>query len=215
MVSRYQQGVKTGLVSRLQEWANRDMSNLYDYHARLRTWRRLLKPSGFAVRRFEPDSFVDGSLYQDFLDAVGVGLRADDLQQVSKRNESLDAESVEFFRLLNLARVENEGIELGPIDNWRLAVRLAEVSTGPTLTLPDPALDEFMSRWEASNRAVALDCFGDDTGQLFRTPRRTRHTTTSQHLDPGRLDHFFEVAKLPEQWHVPIRRIAEREANAI
>ncbi len=71
----------------------------------------LLEPTEFVVRRFERDSFVDGSLFQDFLDAVGIDVRADELQQVLNRNESLDAEAVEFLRLLNVYRVQNEGAE--------------------------------------------------------------------------------------------------------
>jgi len=41
MVSRYQQGVKIGWIVRLLEWAQEDMSALYDYHARIRTWQQL------------------------------------------------------------------------------------------------------------------------------------------------------------------------------
>ena len=44
MISRYQQGVKTGWVLRLREWAQEDMSGLYDYHARIRGHEQLLPP---------------------------------------------------------------------------------------------------------------------------------------------------------------------------
>ena len=80
MVSRYQQMVKIGEVRRLAEWAQQDMARTYDYHARLRTWAELLEPTEFVVRRFERDRFVDGSLHQDFLDAVGIDARADELR---------------------------------------------------------------------------------------------------------------------------------------
>jgi hypothetical protein len=212
MVSRYQQGVKIGWVMRLREWAQEDMSSLYDYHARLRTWRRLLEPTELVVRRFEPDSFVDGSLYQDFLDAAGIEVRVKDLEVVPRRNESLDAECVEFLRLLNLHRVENEGETPGVIDNRHLVKRLSETSTGPVLTLPAAFLDTFMAQWEESNRRVALDILSDESGQLFHLPRKTRDCTTRQHLDPSRLDHFLDVAEIPERVHAPLRRLAEREA---
>jgi hypothetical protein len=211
MVSRYQQGVKIGWVVRLRDWAQEDMSSLYDYHARLCTWQRLLEPTELVVRRFEPESFVDGSLYQDFLDAAGIKVRAEDLEVVPKRNESLDAECVEFLRLLNLHRVENEGETPGVIDNRHLVKRLSETSTGPVLTLPAAFLDTFMAQWEESNRRVALDILGDESGQLFHMPRKIRDSTTSQHLDPARLDHFLELAELPDRLHAPLRRLAERE----
>jgi hypothetical protein len=211
MVSRYQQGVKIGWVQRLREWAREDMSSLYDYHARLRLHERALGPSACVVRRFEPAGFVAGSLFQDFLDAAGVDVRAADLVPVSSRNLSLDAESVEFLRLLNLHRVEHEGAVPGLIDNRQLAARLTEAAAGPVLTLPEPVLDEFMAQWEQTNEQVARDFLGD--GQpLFRLPRRTEGTTAEQRLDPARLDRFLELLQLPEQLHAPLRRLAEQEA---
>ncbi|HET7326703.1 MAG TPA: hypothetical protein VFJ14_05380 [Nocardioidaceae bacterium] len=115
--------------------------------------------------------------------------------------------------MLNLYRVENEAATVGLIDNRRLVTRLAEVSTGPSLTLPGRVLDEFMLQWAESNRRVALDFLGDESGQLFRAPRRTASTTTEQHLDPARLDYFLALLELPEQVHAPLRKVVEREAK--
>jgi hypothetical protein len=213
MVSRYQQGVKIGWIIRLRDWAQEDMSHLYDYHARLQLHERLLAPTEFVVRRYEPDSFVNGSLYQDFLDAAGIDASADDFVQGPDRNLSLDAESVEFLRLLNLYRVENEGGTPGLIDNRTDAARLAEVSDGPVLSLPASSLDRFMARWAATNEQVARRYLGAADGQLFRLPRKTQNISTEQRLDPDRLDHFFTVLELPERLHVPLRRLAEREAS--
>jgi len=211
--SRYQQVVKTGEVRRLAERTKRlDLSSTYDYHTRLSTWQRLVEPTEFVVRRFERDSFVDGSLFQDFLDAAGVDVRADDLEQVEPRNESLDAEAVEFLRLLNIHRVETEGAEVGRIDNRKLIAPLSAGSTGPTLTLPEGMVGDFMALWEDSNRAVAREFLGDESGQLFRSGRKTRNTTAEQVLDPSRIDHFVTMLELPQEWQGPLRRLAEREA---
>ena len=213
--SRYQQVVKIGEVRRFTERTEQmNSAATYDYHTRLDTWRRLVEPTEFVVRRFERDAFVDGSLYQDFLDATGVDLRASELEQVEPRNESLDAEAVEFLRILNIYRVENEGARPGLINNRRLTARLAESSNGPTLTLPEGQLDSFMALWEKSNEAVARDFLGDETGQLFVSSRRTRNTTTEQRLEPARLDHYLELLELPMPMHDPLRRLAEREARS-
>jgi hypothetical protein len=214
IVSRYAQGVKVGWVVRLRDWAQEDMSGLYDYHARLSTWQRLVEPNEFVVRPFERERFVDGSLYQDFLDAVRIDAHAADLTQVPDRNKSLDAESVEFLRLLSLYRIEHEGATPGLIDHRPLLKRLTQSSTGPTLTLPASVLDEFMARWKTPNRAVAREFVGDETGQLFRAPRKSHNTTTDQHLDPARLDHFITLLELPNVMHRALRRVAEREARA-
>jgi hypothetical protein len=227
LVSRYQQVVKVGETRRLGDptpqvdrprrsssWASRQGSGTYDYYERLRTWESLLGPDRFVVRRFEPDRFVDGSLYQDFLDAAGIDACAEQMKPGEPRNESLDAESVEFLRILNILRSENpDSAALVPIDR-PLRKRLAAASTGPTLTLPTAYLDEFMARWEESNRRVAREMLGDESGELFRRPRKTRNTTTEQYLDPSRLDHFLALLELPEQTHAPLRELVDREAKA-
>lgn len=215
LVSRYQQVVKVGETKRLTEWAgDPGHSDTYDYYLRLSTWERLLEPDEFLVRRFEPDSFVEGSLLQDFLVAVGVEARADEMAQSPRRNPSLDAESVEFLRLFNLYRVENEGARVGLIHNRALVKRLAERSAGPVPTLPAPFLDQFMAQWGEANRAVARRYLRDDAGELFLMPRKTDNTTTEQHLDPDRLDHFLTLLELPEEVHAPLREVVEREAKS-
>jgi hypothetical protein len=233
LVSRYQQVVKVGETKRLAEWTREtdlsdtydyylrlkewashlDWSKDYDYHARLRGWERLLEPDEVVVRRFERDGFANGSLLQDFLDSAGIDARAEELRQVPVRNISLDAETVEFLRLLNIYRVENEGARVGLIDNRGLVERLAEHSTGPILTLPVLYLDRFMAAQEQGNRAVARRYLRDATGELFRLPRKTENTTTEQDLDPSRLGRLLSVLDLPEHLRSPLRRLAEREAS--
>jgi hypothetical protein len=213
LVSRYQQRVKFGDVNPLADRLQHpELARTYDYRARLEAWERLLEPAALVVRRFEPDGFVGGSLFEDFFDAAGLDLRLGELDQVGPQNVSLDAEAVEFLRILNLYRVEHEGAEPGRIDNRELFTQLFELPPGPTLTLPGPLLDDFMARWEDSNRAVARRYLGDEDGELFRTPRKTRDTTDRQRLDPARLDHFLGFLELPGAMHAPLRRIAEREA---
>jgi hypothetical protein len=215
LCSRYQQVVKTGEVRRLADRVEQvNLARIYDYHARLRTWARLLEPSEFVVRPFEQDRFVGESLYQDFLAASGVDARVAELRGVEVRNESMDAESVEFLRILNLYRVEHHAAVPGLIDNRGLGRRLAQASTGPTLTLSEAQLDEFMAQWETSNRAVAREFLGDETGRLFRAPCRPANTTTEQHLDPARLNHFLALLDVPEKMHAPLRGLVEREAKA-
>jgi hypothetical protein len=214
LCSRYQQSVKTGCVQRLSEWMREDMKGLYDYQSRLLRFDQEVSPTELVVRRFEPGSFARGSLFQDFLDAAGIEARAEDLEQPPDRNQSLDAESVEFLRLLNVHRVEREGATAGQIDNRAYLGTLMKASSGPSLTLPAAALDAFMAQWEDSNRAVAQDFMGDPSGQLFQGSRKTRNTTPEQRLDPDRLPRFFELLALPEEMQAPLSRLAEREAKA-
>ena len=114
---------------------------------------------------------------------------------------------------INIFRAENDAPDL-PKQNRPLTAKLSRASDGPTLTLPAPVLDEFMAQWEESNQRVARELLGDESGQLFRTPRKTRNTTTQQCLDPARLEHFITLVELPEQLHSPLRRLVERETKA-
>ena len=215
LVSRYQQRVKHGETRTLpQRMAEIDLAKTYDYHARLLSWQRLLEPTVIVVRRFERDALKGGSLYEDFLDAAGIPLRAADLDHGPRRNESLDAASVEFLRLVNLLRVEDQAAAALLPTNRRLFTRLAELSEGPVLTLQAHLLDEFMARWETGNRAVARTFLGDPSEELFRQPRKTTNTTVKQRLDPGRIDQFLTMLDLPEVSHAPLRCLAEREALA-
>lgn len=214
VASRYQQVVKVGEVRRLADRTRAvDQSATYDYARRLDTWARWIEPSELVVRRFEQDGFHDGSLHSDFLLAAGIDAPLEAFQAVPRQNESLDAESVEFLRILNLHRARRGGAGAGSVDNRRWARRLAAARSGPTLTLPAAVLDAFMARWEDGNRVVAQRHLADPEGVLFRTPRRREETTERQYLDPDRLDHFLEVTRLPERLHRPMRELVGREAR--
>lgn len=213
LISRYQQVVKTGETLRLTErQASMDFTDTYDYATRLLTWQQRLRPDQMVVRPFERDQFRDGSLLVDFLDAADIDLAVDSLRGVDSSNESLDAESVEFLRLLNLHLREDQGVAAHTISHQRIVRLLAPHSDGPVLTLPDDELDRFMARWEGCNARVARDLMGRADGVLFTAPRRSRNTTTVQHLDPARLPRLMELAEIAPESHEPLRRIAEREA---
>jgi O-methyltransferase len=211
---RYQQLVKAGETRRLAERLSEvDLTKTYDYHNRLRIWQGMLEPDQLVVRRFERESFVDGSLDHDFLDAAGIDAKAGQLEPGEPVDESLDAESVEFLRIVNICRAENHAAELTDT-NDALFARLAAAPAGPALAAPAELLDEFVAQWEQANQGVARDFLGDESGQLFRVPQEMRDTTTEQRLDPARLDHYLALAELPEQVHAPLRALAEREAKA-
>jgi hypothetical protein len=216
LCSRYQQTIKlAGEVRRLTEWlGDHDFSRKYDYHARLRRWQTLVSPDPMVVRVFERGRLADGSLHSDFLEATGLGISPEDLDPVPDRNQSLDAESVEFLRLFNVLRQDHPDTTAGLPRHSRIVNRLLRASDGPVLTLPDNRLEQFMARYEESNRAVARDFVSDVPESLFSSNRKSRQTTTEQRLDPVRLDYFINLCELPEQTHAPLRELVEREARA-
>lgn len=213
LVSSYQQSVRGGNTQRIDVFAaSRARAASYDYAARLAAWQREVGPDELVVRRFGSAHFVDGSLYQDFLSAAGVDVVAEELGTPARRNESLDADAVEFVRIYNLHRIENEGLTPARVRNGRVSQLLAAMpDQGPTLTVPPSVLDDVMARVAESNRAVARDHLGL-VGDLFEGPRSDRNTTTVQRLDPARVDAYLHVLDIPEEQHAAIRAIAEREA---
>lgn len=214
LVSRYQQAVKVGETARLAEWARRDFSAYYDYADRLRTWRSALAPDRLVVRRFDRATFAGGSLEADFFAAAALPVQPADLEAVRVRNESLGVDAVEVLRILNLHRVENLGLQ-----TWQFAnrdhvrvLRGATIGDNRKVTLSEAELDRFLAQWEASNRAVAAEFFGDERGDLFPTARRTTGCTTEQRLDPAALDSYLDLLEIVEDERPPLRAIAEREA---
>lgn len=212
LVSRYQQVVKMGEIRPLTTWMQRDWTGTYDYYGRITSWQQL-GPESFAVRRFERDRMVGGSLVSDFLDAAGIDIDPSSLSDTESRNESLGAEAIEALRILNLYRVQHEGERPGLFGTRPYVVKLRQVDTGPVLTLPEPELDRFMATWAPSNDRLAREVLGEESGELFRGTRKSAGTTTEQRLDPERLDHYLELLEIPEHKHADIRRIAEAEAR--
>jgi len=211
LASLYQQEVKVGETRRIEEWVSTSGLPGHDYHARMSAWRDVFAPDELVVRRFERSSFVDGSLYADFIDAAGIDIDPQELIPSETRNLSLDAETTEFLRILNLQRVE-QGAEAWLIDNLEIVERLRQHRPGPTLTLPAATLDRIMERWDDSNRSTALDFLGDDGGVLFREPRREADTTTEQRLDPARVEYFAALVGLDTDVCTALKGIAERES---
>ena len=207
LFSRYQQAVRSGEFRRMPDWLVREPDVIYDYRMMLNRFRTVLEPDAMVVRRFERDSFEEGSLYQDFLFAIGVRVKATDLTPVETQNEALGAEAVEFLRLLNLM-LTSEGTPRIEIRHRPLVERLWKEPAGPALGLPDDLMDRFMDRWTEANAAVARDYLGDETGVLFRSPRRSRDATTEQQLAPDRIDHYVALLELPEGLRSRLRALA-------
>lgn len=215
LVSRYQQEVKRGETRRLTDRTlHLDFSEIYDYAGRLAQVAEVVEPDELVVRRYDRGTFTGGSLLADFLDAAQIGVPLEQWELPEQHNVSLDAESVEFLRLFNLRRCQHDGANTRWMDNRRIHRALGKVADGPTLTLPDPVLDDFMAQFEEGNREVARHWFGEQDGVLFRTPRRTAGTTSVQRIDPARIDHYIDLLALPEGYRRPLRIMAEQEQTS-
>jgi hypothetical protein len=207
LLSRYQQAVRSGEFRRMPEWLAREPDEAYDYRTMLARFRTVLRPDAVVVRRFESAAFEGGSLYQDFLAAIGVQVPAAELASVATQNEGLGADAVEFLRLLNVLLTER-GVPRVEIRHRPLVERLWAEPAGPSLSLSDEAMDEFTARWSAANEEVAREYLGDASGTLFRAPHRAREVVTEQRITAERIDHFLDLLELPADLRAPLHALA-------
>ena len=121
---------------RLAEWAaDRPLVDLRLRAPARPVGGRRWRPPTSSYDGSSASAFTDGSLEADFLDAAGID--RDTARTVPRANESLDAETVEFLRVLNIYLVAHAGETAGLIDHRELVRTAPEHGTGPTLTLPD------------------------------------------------------------------------------
>lgn len=167
LLSTYSTSVKTGLrwpLALPPEGFKRDRR--YDYWKLLSRWAGVFGRDAMICRRFERSALKGGDVVEDFLETVGVE-NDPAFERPPNKNESLDAVSLEFLRLMNGYLGSR-----GPV-RFRLHQLLAKIGKGPLLTLPAEELAEFMGTLRESNRKVAEEYFGgarDDSDDPLFAP---------------------------------------------
>jgi hypothetical protein len=158
LLSTYSTDVKGGAVHPLRVPDGDLAQRRYNYWELLSRWADVFGRERIICRKYERGSLKGGDIIQDFLDAIGLDA---DLAYTHPRhlNESLDAECLEFLRLLNrhIPRLTNEGVNK---TRGNIVSLLLNLPQGPLLTLPAAELAAFMSRFRESNARVAAEYFG-------------------------------------------------------
>jgi hypothetical protein len=167
LLSTYSTAVKTGL-----RWplalppVDSKRDRRYDYWKLLSRWAGVFGRDAMICRRFDRSTLKGGDIVEDFLETIG--LENDPAFEVPpNQNESLDAVSLEFLRLMN-GYIGSRG----PL-RFRLHTLLAKIGNGPLMTLPAETLAEFMRDLHESNRQVAEEYFGgarDDSDDPLFAP---------------------------------------------
>ncbi len=101
--------------------------------------------------------FRDGDVVNDFAETVGID--PDAYERPKRVNESLDVTTLEFLRLFNLTVPRFRNDKPNKLRGNIVQV-LQRLSDGPTPTLPQEQLVEFMQYFRASNANVAIKYFG-------------------------------------------------------
>jgi hypothetical protein len=188
LLSTYSTSVKSGTQNRLAIPGERIVQNRYDHWNMLERWRRVFGRENIICRKFERASLKSGDIVDDVLDIAGIDpdlgfKRPEDV------NEALDAQTLEFLRLLNKYVPRFKGKQVNPLRN-NLVPLLAQASQGPLITLADDELDRFMRMFDESNRKVAVEYFGGalegSDNPLFRRRSDKRERVQGAVLTPER-----------------------------
>lgn len=151
LASTHSTDVKNGGTQPLQIPDAETIAFRYDYWELLSRWARVFGRENIVVRRCGKTFLSNGSLIDDFMGIVGL-VSSPDFERPEVLNESLDAECLEFLRLMN--------VHLQPSDQRRgIVSTLQALSKGPLIDLPAAERADFMGQLSESNRRVALEYF--------------------------------------------------------
>jgi len=153
LLSTYSTAVKGGLRRPLSLPKAYGRDSRYDYWKLLSRWANVFGRDAIICRKFERNALKGGDVVEDFIQAAG--LESDPaFEKPPNKNESLDAASLEFVRLMN------EHISARSPLRHRLLEILSKIGKGPLPTLPAEVFAEFMGGVRESNRKVAEEYFG-------------------------------------------------------
>lgn len=155
LASTHSTDVKNGGTRPLQIPDSETIAFRYDYWELLSRWARVFGRANVVVRRYGKTFLSNDNLVDDFLDIVGPVSRPD-FGRPESLNESLDAECLEFLRLMNM--------HLQPSEQRRgIVSTLQALSKGPLIDLPAAERADFMGLLLQSNRRVALEYFKEES----------------------------------------------------
>ena len=171
LISGWNQMVKSGLGKSSgtpwQDYVN-DLVNInkMKYATHLKKLAAFFGKKNLIVRRFEPKHFRGGSIYADFLQAVGLEMTDEFQIEQSVRNERLAGNTHEIQRVLNAM----PGMSGEYHSFFRQALlSYAELSGQiyPCEMFSKEEANAFMEKYRAENQEVADEFFGG--GELFDT----------------------------------------------
>jgi len=188
LLSTFSTSIKSGSTKPLAWPAERLMHDRYDHHRLLERWSAVFGRENVVCRKFERASLKDGDVVADFLEVAGIEA-GPQFEQPEEVNEALDAETLEFLRLLNKHVPRFNGKKLNPLrDN--LVPLLSKASRGALLTLDQAELARFMAQFDESNAKVARDWFGGvlsgSDNPLFAPRSDKRERVSAAALTPER-----------------------------
>ncbi|HEX4080748.1 MAG TPA: hypothetical protein VHX61_17950 [Rhizomicrobium sp.] len=157
LCSTYSTDVKSGFTGPIALPGEGLRQSRYNYYVLLERWAAVFGKQNIVCRIYEKSGLKNGDIVDDFADVIGLHF-GEDFKRFAHVNDSLDVAALEFLRLFNhvVPRMNEKG--LNPA-RGNLIPTLQEILQGPSPTLPETELAEFMRYFERSNRKVALEYF--------------------------------------------------------
>jgi hypothetical protein len=210
LLSTYSTSVKVGGTRPLTVPSSKRIRTRYDHWELLSRWAGVFGRENIICRKYDKPSLKGENVVTDLLDAVHVDPNLP-FEQPDTRNESFDANTLEFLRQFNKHVPRFDGDDRNAMRENLVALLNAQ-ATGPLPTLGADELREFMSNFIDTNRRVAIEYFGgelkgsDDPLFLPRSDARDRTR------DPGlTAERAVEIsAYLWQQQQAEIDRLSER-----
>lgn len=135
-----------------------------DYYKKLESLTKVLGQENIIVRRFERGAFIGGSIYADFLNAIGLALTQEYHISKEERNTSLSGNMPEIMRVLNsVSDFSEEDLKF----MRQLCHTISENGTGQFSMFSSRECKKFLRQYRKSNRDVAEKYLGEQGADLF------------------------------------------------
>ena len=198
-----------------EEYVKNPVRPELNYYEPLKKIEKSVGRENIIVRRFGRQYFKNGSLFEDFVDAVGMRYDERFVITEGERNISLLGNAHEIRRILNTLP------DLSDRDNTffrQVAVSMSEQYAGDkkeTMFSSEEAL-EFMERYREGNRKIMQEYFGED-GNLFDMDFSKNHKWVPDHTKMEQdIIRFMgnAIVKLREENQELAERVRKLEKNA-
>lgn len=207
-LSRYSQRVKSGLALTFDEMLDQSIEGL-DHNAVVQTWLSVLDRERFHLRLLDATELVNGDLYDDFCQVLGID--AEGLARPERRNESMSAASIELARRVNAllpAVHADKSLNTQRVALVRQAGKLGQDLPKPGLTAAQAKrIDDAVA---ASNEALRK-AFFPHRDTLFAPSRAVRAVDASAVVSEA-LDLAVRLAAQPIEARKPPQAAKRRAA---
>jgi hypothetical protein len=189
LYSSYSTYVKSGGTVPFYEKCNKLLPARYNYHEITRKWSNIFGKENMIIRTFEKARLQKGSIIDDFLDAIDAEASGD-YTIPENQNFSLDGNTLEFLRLLNIHIPVFHDNKVNT-EREKILEYLERISEKNPKLKYSAYLRQFFESFKNSNRMVVRDFF--DREELFAESARDLTQTEAANHDHFDLDMAFDI----------------------